>query len=83
MIQAHAATEAMPGRMLVLAAVAAGYVSVMLAVSPVSVALPTMGSGLGINIDRASWVHRAAPAELDSLLGVGVKPVMLSDAKHP
>lgn len=79
-------TEAMPRRMLVLAAVAVGYVGVMLAVSPVSVALPTMAASLGVEIDSASWVQTAYLLALAALvlpagrLGdlIGYKPIFVS-----
>lgn len=78
-------TEAMPRRMLVLAAVAAGYVGVMLAVSPVAIALPTMASSLGVEIDGVSWVQTAYLLLLAALVLpagrvgdlVGYKPIFV------
>lgn len=78
-------TEAMPRRTLVLFAVAIGYIGVMLAVSPVSVALPTAAGGLGVKVGAASWVQTAYLLALAALvlpagrLGdlIGYKPIFM------
>ncbi|HEY3116310.1 MAG TPA: MFS transporter [Chloroflexota bacterium] len=59
---------ALPGRTLVLFAVAIGYIGVMLAVSPVSVALPTAAGDLGVNVGSASWVQTAYLLALTALV---------------
>src|SRR5437773_741019 len=78
-------TDALPGRALVLFAVAIGYIGVMLAVSPVSVALPTAAGSLGVNVSSASWVQTAYLLALAALvlpagrLGdlIGYKPIFV------
>src|SRR2546428_13323033 len=78
-------TDVLPGRMLVLFAVAIGYIGVMLAVSPVSVALPTAAGSLGVNVSSASWVQTAYLLVLAALvlpagrLGdlLGYKPIFV------
>jgi MFS family permease len=46
----------MPQRYRVLVAVAIGYLSIMLAVSPISAAMPTIASSLGIDVEEAGWI---------------------------
>lgn len=70
----------------VLAAVAAGYVTIMLAVSPASVALPTIAASLDIDVEEASWIMNSYLLVLAACLLpagrigdlVGFKPVYLA-----
>jgi MFS transporter, DHA2 family, methylenomycin A resistance protein len=80
-----AADQGMPERYRVLAAVAIGYISIMLAVSPISISLPTMARSLGIDVAEASWIAIAYLLVLTACLLpagrlgdlIGFKPVFL------
>lgn len=78
--------EGLAGRYVVLASVAIGYISVMLAVAPVSIGLPSIAESLGVDVANASWIQIAYLVVLTALvlpagrIGdiVGFKPVFLA-----
>lgn len=77
-----------PGRYLILWAVSVGYASVMLAVVPLSVALPTIAADMHADVAVASWIMTAYLLALTACLlpagrigdVVGYKPVFLAGA---
>ncbi|MBM2809851.1 MAG: transporter [Chloroflexi bacterium] len=76
----------MAQRYLVLVAVSIGYVSIMLAVGPISVSLPTIASSLGVDVAEVGWIMAAYLLALTACLLpagrlgdlVGYKPVFLA-----
>src|SRR5262245_35065227 len=78
--------EGMPHRYVILAGVAVGYVCIMLAVSPVSVMLPTLATAMRIDVTEASWIMTAYLLALTAFLLpagrigdlIGYKPIFLS-----
>lgn len=60
--------HSVPSPRQVVWAVTAGYFLIMLAVSPVSVVLPTMAADLDVDLARASWVMAAYLLPLTGLL---------------
>ena len=82
---ANNAEDGSPQRYLVLVAVSIGYICIMLAVSPVSVTLPTLATALHIDVSEASWIMTAYLLALTAFLLpagrigdlVGYKPVFL------
>ncbi len=66
--ESTSAETGMPGRWLALLAVGLSYIAVMMALTPASLALPTLASELGVDVGDASLIQVAYLVVLASLV---------------